>query len=225
MRAWREILTLASAIVPAWFVWNPGGSGGSGTVHTDGVTIQGDGSIATPIALLDAITDGTTLTGAGIAANKLRVIPVDYLAIMTGSNFTGSGQDWVNVCGFTLQNPITFSNLVVSVAGSDAAPVLNDFGIYDAAGNLISNTGPFSFPVATDPVFPMQQGAKTIPQGRYLFAFTSSGTGLAIYGDTNLFSWHYSAFFAGFPTGGTLPATIPPASVAPALQTFSLAMA
>jgi hypothetical protein len=211
--------------LPAWWVWNPGqGGGGGGTVHTDGVTIQGDGSVASPVALLDAMTDGSTLLGAGIAANKLAIIPSIYLSAMSGSNFTGFTENFVAVCGFTVPTPLTFSNLVINIANADDAPVLNDFGIYDFAGNLIANTGPFSFPVATQPVFPMQQGEQTIPQGLYLFAATSDGDGLAIYGDTNSFSWFETTAYTGFPTGGSLPSTIPPPGIVPNLQTFCVAL-
>lgn len=51
-----------------------GGTGGTGgTVHTDGVTLQGDGSVATPVQILAVQTDAT-LTGAGTVGSPLHAV-------------------------------------------------------------------------------------------------------------------------------------------------------
>jgi hypothetical protein len=49
---------------------NPIGSGGAGSVTTDGVTIQGAGTVPSPIALKQVETDAT-ITGAGTVASPL----------------------------------------------------------------------------------------------------------------------------------------------------------
>jgi hypothetical protein len=83
-------------------------SGGGGTVQTDGVTITGDGSVAHPIALLDAETDGVTLQGAGISSSQLAILavqndgvtlqgagtvasPLSLKAVQTAARLTGAG--------------------------------------------------------------------------------------------------------------------------------------
>lgn len=58
-----------------------------GTVNTDGVTVQGDGSLATPIAL-KAVQHDATLAGSGTVADPLRVAgaaSADHIDLVDGA--------------------------------------------------------------------------------------------------------------------------------------------
>jgi hypothetical protein len=100
---------------PGWFVSGGGGSGGSGTVQTDGVTIQGDGSggskiaikavqvsgglsgagtVASPLAYDGTTqTDGVTLQGTGVTASKIALKAVQTQARLTGAGTVASKLD------------------------------------------------------------------------------------------------------------------------------------
>jgi len=105
-----------------------GTGGGSGTVTTDGVTIQGNGSVATPIALLDAITDGVTLQGAGISSSKLALKAVST----DGVTLQGAG-----VSGNSLALKAVQTAARLTGAGTVASPLdiagwpITCFAIYD----------------------------------------------------------------------------------------------
>ena len=197
-------------------VWN-GGSGGGGisTVHTDGVTVQGDGSVATPVALLDAITDGTTLLGAGISANKLRIQPVTYLTFGQIISYIPTDFHFIFAQGFVAPSPLTFAHLTLAIGGFDPSPDVVDFGVYDFAGNLVTSTGAFSLAGAGLLNFAFAGGAVTIPQGLYLLGFTGSGASLAFYGDAVSLSWRYTPFQQAIGSPGHLPSTITAPTVAP----------
>lgn len=204
---WRDLARAASLLIPAWWVWNPGqGGGGGGTVHTDGVTIQGDGSVGTPIALLDAMTDGATLQGAGIAADKLAVIPSSFYqqGFIQGNFGPSANTIWLN--GFNLLGPLTFSNITIVVQDTDASN-LYDVGIYTAAGALVAHAGAQAIPAGSVQTFAMIGAPITLPQGRYLFAFTGDGGNVSIYYTANMLTWFENVGY-GASAGGVLPNTI-----------------
>lgn len=212
------------------FVWNPGsGGGGGGTIHTDGITIQGDGSSGNPVALLDAITDGVTLTGAGIAANKLALLDAmsdgttltgagtvsNKLTVTPGSFFTsgraqgsfGPSANVLMLMGFDLQGPITFSTMTIVVQNTDNVGDY-DVGIYNAAGTRVAHAGPQTIPAGSVQNFAMVGAPITLPQGAYMFAFTGAGV-VTIYYDPSMLVWCLETNY-GSSSGGILPATITP---------------
>lgn len=204
---WRELIQAAAVFAPAWWVWNPGqGGGGGGTVHTDGVTIQGDGSSGTPIALLDAMTDGSTLQGAGIAASKLAVIPSSFYqqGFIQGNFGPNANVLWLN--GFNLEGPMTIGNITIVVQNTDPTN-LYDVGIYTAAGVLVAHAGAQAIPAGSVQTFALIGAPITLPQGRYLFAFTGNGGVVSIYYTANMLTWFESTGY-GASVGGVLPATI-----------------
>lgn len=221
---------------------NPGGSGGSGTVQTDGVTIQGDGSAGNKIALLDAITDNVTLQGAGISSSKLAIKAVQTDATLTGAGTVasplkvkpntffalGSGQgggvsvstNTLTLCGFSLEGALTFSNISVNIFSGDASFDV-DLGLYNAAGTLLANIGAQVINVTGIQVFPTVQGAQTIPPGRYLFAQTSNHNSFELFGSTVAFWSWFAATGFGSSSGGALPASIAAPTLSPSSNVWN----
>jgi len=209
------------------------GSGGSGTVNTDGVTIQGNGSVATPIALLDAITDGVTLQGAGISSSKLALKAVQTNSGLTGtgavgsplgltpSNFYSIGSfgggptqavtaNTLVICGVVIPLAVVFSNFTFWLAAGDASHD-SDIGIYTPAGALLANLGAqlLTGTGAPQTIATLQSGV-VIQPGKYLVAWTSAASTLSLYTDaqTNApWCWFSSASY-GTSVGGACPASI-----------------
>jgi hypothetical protein len=227
------------------FVWNPGsgGGGGGGTVHTDGVTIQGDGSAGNPVALLDAITDGVSLTGAGISANKLALLDAmsdgltltgagivsSKLTVAPSSFFTsgraqgsfGPGANVLLLMGFDLPGPLTFSTITIVVQDTDNVG-LYDVGVYNAAGTLVAHAGAQTIPAGSVQNFSVVGGAKTVPQGAYMFAFTGAGN-VTFYYDPSMLVWCLQTNY-GSSSGGVLPSTITPPTRAVAAGQFAFTL-
>jgi hypothetical protein len=224
--SWRALIESCSLLLPAWWVWNPGqGGGGGGTVHTDGVTIQGDGSVATPVALLDAITDGSTLQGAGIAANKLRIAPIDFLTQGNPADFISLASSDLAAYGIVVDAPLTFSSIGLIVARQDPSETV-DFGLYDLAGDLVCNVGGVVVTSNGLQSFDTLQGSITIPQGRYLFCVNSSGDNFALYGSSNdgVIAWYLNVFFESAVTPGVLPATVTIPAISLTQNNFALSL-
>jgi hypothetical protein len=212
---WREILRAAGALVPAWWVWNPGGGGGSGTVHTDGVTITGDGSTGNPIAILQVETDAT-LAGAGTVASPLGVAdwPLPYISAGDNNNAFVVTANQVSVYGFVIPYRFTFSNIAVASQTGDSVNN-SDVGIYSAAGNLVAHIGAQAIQTFTGlQAFAVVGGAKTLPPGVYFFGWTSAANVLTLAGNSGTPILSYTATAAAS-AGGALPGTItPPANSA-----------
>jgi hypothetical protein len=192
---WRALAQSASLLLPAWWVWNPGqGGGGSGTVHVDGTTIEGDGS----------------------AGNPLHVVPVDYYTTSSPDDFIGTTVDVLNVSGFVASSPLTFSNIMLLVAAADPTETV-DVGIYNLAGDLIANIGAQIITAGGLQTLPTLQGAQTIPQGRYMLGVTGTTGGFALYGQqfTGEINWYFSQNFAPATTPGTLNPTIATPPITP----------
>lgn len=223
MRGFASLLQSLSLLVPGWLVFNMGGGGGISTVHTDGVTIQGDGSSGDPIALLDAFTDGTSLEGAGLPGDKLRMVPTNFFTSGQSVSPIGTAGDFLTVYGFQNPTPVQFSNISCIIQNYDPSPSVQDFGIYSAAGDRICHTGPLSFTTESFVELPIVEGTVLMQPGLFLFAMTSTDSDIEIWGSTAGIAWFYSPFYSSS-SGGTLPATIPPPPVTPAVQNllFSL---
>jgi len=197
-----------NSYLPGWFVWGGSSGGGSGTVQTDGVTIQGDGSAGNKIAIKQVETD-TSLSGAGTVASKLAVVPLTAWT----NRIQGSGAQVVTanqlvLNAITIPAPITFSTISVLIFAADNANN-NDIGLYSAAGTLVANIGAQHIAGTAAQTFSTVQGSKTIPQGAYFFAYTSAASNLTLYYAASGLSPYYNATF-GASVGGALPAAIVP---------------
>jgi hypothetical protein len=112
-------------------VTNPG-SAGSGTVQTDGVTIQGDGSAGNKIAIKQVETDAT-LTGAGIVASPLSASPIQN---SDGVTLQGNGTSGSNYAIKAVQVAARLTG-----AGTVASPL-------DVAGTPLAFFNGFNFPTS-----------------------------------------------------------------------------
>lgn len=190
-----------------WLVWNPGG-GGAGTVQTDGVTIQGDGSAGNKIAIKQVETDAT-LTGAGTVASKLGlpVVPAFITYGLAAANFTVTANKLL-LSTEIISVPTRFSQIQISIFSADGANN-SDVGLYNFAGNLVAHAGAQLMGTAGVQIFSTVEGIQTIPQGVYFFAATSAGSilTLSVLGSTLLL---YSNLAFGSSSGGALPSSITP---------------
>lgn len=198
-------------------IWNPGGGGGISTVHTDNVTILGDGSVATPIAIKQVEHD-TTISGAGTVASPLSVVghsaPMVFGA-STGS-VTNATANQLVLYGFALPNLCIFTTIQLYIVAVGVS--LSDVGIYNAAGTLVANAGAQVFGSTGTVAITLAQGTVTAQPGLYFFAFTSAANVFSIIdgGNNTLALYRNTAF--GTSAAGALPATItPPALGAPSL--------
>jgi len=185
------------------------GGGGSGTVSTDGVTIQGDGSGGSPIALKQVET-GATLTGAGTLASTLGVTPVTRWMFGNALANTTVNANQVSVWGVYLPVPVTFANLTVNFGNVDSTNKF-DVGIYSAAGALIANLGGIVFTSGSGfQTHATVQGSQTIAQGVYLVASTGNATAVNQFaGDSGQepSSWFQNLNYTSS-SGGALPNSI-----------------
>jgi hypothetical protein len=211
---------------PGWWAFNPGSGGGGGTVTTDGVTIQGNGSGGSPIALLAVETDAT-LTGAGVVGNTLKVAtpfpggwPLAFYSQGQGSANQlvqfANANNTLNVYGFSLLAQVRFSNITVYIGTADNANNC-DLGLYNSSGTLVAHIGAQHLPATNNQTFAIVGAPITLNPGIYFFATTSVATTAAIYiSGGNAQAWAYSLNTSyGASVGGALPASIaaPAASV------------
>jgi hypothetical protein len=207
-----------------WFVWNPGAGGGGGTVQTDGVTIQGDGSAGNKIAI-KAVQLAARLTGAGTVASKLDIAgwPIPFISPGISGGFpTTVTANTLILYGLTIGYALTFSKISVNLTANDNTNN-SDIGLYDASGLLVANIGAQHTPSGGVQTYGTVQGAQTIPPGLYFFAVTSAGSTLQLNGnDINFAAYWNSAF--GSSSGGALPASITPPAVAPSLNGVTIAL-
>lgn len=205
-------------------------SGGGGTVHTDGVTITGNGSGGSPIALLDAMTDGVTLQGAGISASKLALKAVQTDGTLTGAGtvasplssigptfhfFSGGSygqnfavpQNQTLVFGFLIPYRLQVGTMYTNFATPDGSNN-SDVGIYSAAGSLLANYGAQHLGSFAE-VLPFVQGTVVFPAGEYYIAYTTAGTSLITSAGFSTASFVVSNT-AGVTSGGALAGSITP---------------
>jgi len=200
--------------LPGWFVWGGGGAG-AGTVQTDGVTIQGDGSAGNKIAI-KAVQTQPRLTGAGTVASKLDIAgwPITFFTSTSFGGAANIGANQVFISGFDLAYPLTFAHITVNISTADAVN-LYDFGVYSLAGILLANIGAQSLPATGQTTFATLQGSQTIGPGLFAFAWTGNANTAHILGDNgNTWLWVSNSNVAAS-VGGALPASIPAQTVHP----------
>jgi hypothetical protein len=202
-------------------VQNPGTSGGSSTVTTDGVTIQGNGSGGSPIALKAVETD-SSLSGAGIVGNTLKVTPMTFWAAASASvsGFGNTSANMLFISSIEIPAPLTFAHIIAQASTGDGANN-SDIGLYNISGTLIANIGAQLISVTTAVSYATLQGAQTIPQGSYLVAMTSVGTTLKLFGANSYYVQYHSAAY-GSSSGGALPASITPPTLSIAASNLGL---
>jgi hypothetical protein len=200
-------------------VTNPG-SAGSGTVQTDGVTIQGDGSAGNKIAIKQVETD-SSLTGAGTLASPLKVAgqPFTFFCSLPAgaTTYKPTASNNILISGFKLDWPVTFSRLAFYVNTADGANN-SDFGIYSQAGTLLANIGAAHYGSTGLNTAATLQGAQTFQEGLYIFAFTSAANTLSLAMNSGGLAWIYNANVATS-AGGVLNNSIAAQVVTPALNT------
>lgn len=219
-------------ITGTWPNYTISASGG-GSVTTDGVTITGNGTGGSPIAILAVQNDGVTLQGAGTVASPMSIKAVQTAARLTGAGTVASPLDisgWplnafvrtgvltplfgptssntLCISAFQLPYALTFAHIGVYVGQADASHD-SDLGLFNSAGTLVANIGATLISTTGEQSFATVQGSQTIPPGTYWFALTSTSTTIEIYGDNNGFCMYFSQNF-GSSSGGALPASISP---------------
>jgi len=203
--------------LPGWFVWGGSSGGGAGTVQTDGVTIQGDGSAGNKIAI-KAVQINARLTGAGTVASKLDIAgwPLTLFGIGGASqglrHFAQPGNT-VSLWGFILPYALTFSNITIRVNTGDPANNC-DVGIYNSTGTLVAHVGAQIFNTTGLVTLAVVGGPFTINPGQYFLASTSVANTALLddqQGDGQTWGYVFSQG-VGASVGGALPASvIPPA--------------
>lgn len=202
----------------------------SGTViSTDGVTLQGNGSAASPVAIKAVQVDGATITGAGTVASPLvagAAIPIGWplnwysfgeAGLATAFALFGHTANTYTAWGIVLPVQLAVDTLILNIHLGDATHNC-DAGLYNAAGHLVANIGAQHLTATGIQQFAIAQGAVTLNPGRYYFATTSVATTATLY-TTNDGITPQSFYFAqdlGTTTGGALNATITPPAEAPA---------
>jgi hypothetical protein len=187
-------------------VRNPGSSGGSGTVDTDGVTIQGDGSGGNPIAI-KAVQVNPPISGAGTVASPLALTPITFDTFYyRAADNARNGANQISISGFSTHWPLSFSAIGVFIFTTDGSG-LYDMGIYSAAGTLLANIGAQHLSNGNDQVFATVQGAQTIQPGRYVFAWTGNAAVATLGYTSSQGTWIVNQNYASS-SGGALPSSL-----------------
>jgi hypothetical protein len=191
---------------------------GLATVSTDGVTITGAGTPASPVALL-AVQHDATLSGAGTVASPLAAAQQTPTGWPIAAYSTGLAPTLGTVVGanssvlwaWFLPASVTFSHIAINIAFADAANN-SDVGIYNAAGTLLADVGAQHMGSTGNQVFNVSGGAKTVGPGLIFFlCATASGT-FSINSSTGLMALNFTTAFAAS-VGGACPASITPPSI------------
>jgi len=195
-------------------VRNPGSGGGSSTVTTDGVTIQGDGSIGNPIALKQVETQAR-LTGAGTVASKLDIAgwPLPFfMNVNNNGNGNVPGANNMILWGVVIPFAVTFAHIIFILATADGSNN-SDVGLYNASGNLIANIGAQHLGSTGVQSVATVQGAQTILPGLYFYGITSAAGTLNAWSGSLGAGCYYNNAFATT-SGGAMNATITPPTLA-----------
>jgi hypothetical protein len=160
-----------------------GGSSGLSTVHTN-----------------------STLTGAGTTGSPLGVAswPINFYATpgpASAGNALG-GANRIEYSGFALYSPLVCGHIAPWVQTADAVGSY-DFGVYNAAGTLLINSGAQS-PATTGFIpYAILQTSVTLSPGLYVFAWTGTATTLKLFQTSGVAAWVVNNN-AGTSTGGVL---------------------
>jgi hypothetical protein len=208
-----------------------GGGGGISSVTHD-TTLTGSGVAASPLGLVtpiaaanlglptcadsggqhlnftgSAITCGTS--GPAVATTAFMQSPECY----SPANITVAANA-TYVAMILVDHLVSFTKMAYSVSPTSGTENA-DFGLYNAAGNLIADVGAQHFSSSNlNQKTPVQTTPITMTPGYYYVAFTSTGTvtGLAGCGNgTNASGWNFflsTNLVAS--TGGALPSSITP---------------
>ena len=145
---------------------------------TDGsivITDEGSGTLN-----LQAVTTGFSTTGYGGFWSAGFPIMSMYVNNFTGGDIVSTAVNQVIVWQFLLETPITIRNLSSCVYSGSAGATIN-FGIYNAAGNKLIDSGALSIAI-TNAQLSVSIAPVVLPAGTYYFAAsqsTSSGQVLA----------------------------------------------
>jgi hypothetical protein len=191
-----------------------GGGGGSGTVQTDGVTLQGDGSGGNKIRILQVETDAT-LTGAGTVASPLSVVntPVPFWTNHAQDTSVGSlVANQLALQGHVIEYPLTATNLIIAISTGDAGG-LYDIAIYNPAGTRLGHVGAQAMPTTGIQSFAIIGGPISLARGLYYFGITGNSTVMQFNFNVAIVALFNASYVAT--VGGVCPASIAAPTVTP----------
>ena len=137
---------------------------------TDGsivITDEGSGTLN-----LQAVTTGFSTTGYGGFWSAGFPMMIMYVASFTGGVLVSTAVNQVLVWQFLLETPITIRNLSSCVYSGSAGATVN-FGIYNAAGNKLIDSGALSLAI-TNTQLSVSIAPVVLPAGTYYFAASQS---------------------------------------------------
>ena len=140
--------------------------------NTDGsivITDEGSGTLN-----LQAVTTGFSTTGYGGFWSAGFPMMIMYVASFTGGVLVSTAVNQVLVWQFLLETPITIRNLSSCVYSGSAGATVN-FGIYNAAGNKLIDSGALSIAI-TNAQLSVSIAPVVLPAGTYYFAASQSTT-------------------------------------------------
>ena len=138
--------------------------------NTDGsivITDEGSGTLN-----LQAVTTGFSTTGYGGFWSAGFPMMSMYVANLTGGDIVSTAVNQVIVWQFLLETPITIRNLSSCVYSGSAGATVN-FGIYNAAGNKLIDSGALSIAI-TNAQLSVSIAPVVLPAGTYYFAASQS---------------------------------------------------
>ena len=138
--------------------------------NTDGsivITDEGSGTLN-----LQAVTTGFSTTGYGGFWSAGFPMMSMYVTSFTGGHIVSTAVNQVIVWQFLLETPITISNLSSYVYLGSAGATVN-FGIYNAAGNKLIDSGALSI-ATTNAQLSVSIAPVVLPAGTYYFAASQS---------------------------------------------------
>ena len=138
--------------------------------NTDGsivITDEGSGTLN-----LQAVTTGFSTTGYGGFWSAGFPMMSMYVANFTGGDIISTAVNQVIVWQFLLETPITIRNLSSCVYSGSAGATVN-FGIYNAAGNKLIDSGALSIAI-TNAQLSVSIAPVVLPAGTYYFAASQS---------------------------------------------------
>ena len=140
--------------------------------NTDGsivITDEGSGTLN-----LQAVTTGFSTTGYGGFWSAGFPMMSMYVTSFTGGPIVSTAVNQVIVWQFLLETPITIRNLSSCVYSGSAGATVN-FGIYNAAGNKLIDSGALSI-ATTNAQLSVSIAPVVLPAGTYYFAASQSTT-------------------------------------------------